>query len=86
MSDQKRGGPAPPHAIDARSLGSYTGHYRCHQVWAPRTNSERISQNDTWFPHSLKMPSADEKQSIVAAAKNLTQALLQTVFTPIIPN
>ena len=51
----------------------------------PSTKSELIAQTVTWFPHNLKIPSADAKQTIFAAAKYLTQDLLQTESTPLIP-
>ena len=65
-----------PHAVQGWYIGPSLDHYRCHRVWVPSTRSERISQTLSWFPHHVTMPVPTNNDMILAAAKDLTEALL----------
>ena len=65
-----------PHAVQGWYIGPSLDHYRCHRVWIPSTKSERISQTLSWFPHHVMMPVPTNNDMVLAAAKDLTEALL----------
>ena len=76
-----------PHAQTGWYLGPSFDHYRCHRVWVPATKSVRISQTLSWFPHHVSMPTPSTNDRILAAATDLTQALLTKQQDPdILPN
>ena len=74
-----------PHGIDGWYVGPAMNHYRCHRAWIPSTNSVRISDTVSWIPHNIQMPTSSATDIIVAAAKDLTQALHQTSSSPLLP-
>jgi hypothetical protein len=67
-----------PHAIAGCYLGPAQRRYRCYRVWAWATNSERIADTLAWFPTTLIMPRHSSTAIAIAAAPDLTQALLLT--------
>jgi hypothetical protein len=65
-----------PHAIEGWYLGPATRHYRCYRVWAWSTNAERIADTLAWFPTTTIMPRHSSTDIAIAAAHDLTHALL----------
>ena len=74
-----------PHAIDGFYVGPAMQHYRCHNIWIPTTARTRIAETVRWFPHNYKMPSASREDTIIAAAKDLTAALLSKNHSTLLP-
>ena len=60
-------------------------HYRQHRIWVPATNAERIGDTVTWLPHHVHMPTSTPEDIIIAAANDLTHALLQSDSSPLLP-
>ena len=62
-------------------LGWYLGpsfdHYRCHKVFIPRTNGERVGNSVKFFPHNCAAPQRDPRDEATRAALLLTEALQQ---------
>ena len=63
------------HAIDAWYLGPAMDSYRCHRVWTPETNADRIAQQVTWIPGKLALPVATSLDLLQATMKDLKQIL-----------
>jgi hypothetical protein len=61
-------------------LGFYIGpafdHYRCYTVYIVETRSERISDTVEFFPEKVFMPIPSSTDLAIAAARDLTNALL----------
>ena len=74
-----------PHSKDGFYLGPAMEHYQCYNIWTPSTASTRICDTVKWFPHNLKMPNATRDQIIIAAASDLTAALLSTDTDTLLP-
>jgi len=60
-------------------------HYRQHRVWIKATNAEHIGDTVTWLPHHVHMPTSTAEDIIISAANDLTHALLQSDFSPLLP-
>jgi hypothetical protein len=65
-----------PHAVDGWYLGPAMLHYRCYWVWILETTSERIADTVVWFPTKVSMPKSSSTDAAIAAARDLTNALL----------
>jgi hypothetical protein len=65
-----------PHAVDGWYIGPAMHHYRCYNVWIWETASERIADTLAWFPTKVTMPVHSSADTALAAARDLTQALL----------
>ena len=65
-----------PHAVDGWYLGPAMNHYRCFRVWINSTQAERITDTLTWFPSKVLMSTASSSDAAIAAANDLTHALL----------
>jgi len=65
-----------PHAVDGWYLGPAMLHYRCYRVWILETTSERIADTVVWFPTKVSMPKSSSTDAVIAAAQDLTSALL----------
>ena len=65
-----------PHGDEAWYVGPAMNHYRSFRVYVPSTNSIRISDTLAWFPQHITMPTASSTDIAMAAAYDLTQALL----------
>ena len=74
-----------PHALSGWYIWPSLVNCRCHQIWIPATNSVRIGQGVSWFPHKLIMPTATATDIIIATAKYLTAALRKINKNPILP-
>jgi hypothetical protein len=51
-------------------------HYRCYRVWILETTLERIADTVVWFPTKVSMPKSFSTDVAIAAARDLTKALL----------
>ena len=61
-------------------------HYRCYQVWARDTRSERIADTLAWFPALVEMPKTSSADAALIAAQQLTVALRNpSPATPLAP-
>jgi len=65
-----------PHGEPAWYVGPAMEHYRNFTVYVPSTNAIRISDTLAWFPQHITMPTASSTDLAIAAAHDLTQALL----------
>jgi len=65
-----------PHGVEGWYLGPAMDHYRSYHVYVPSTNSTRIADTLAWFPSHVVMPTASSTDIAMAAAYDLTQALL----------
>ena len=65
-----------PHAVDGWYLGPAMLHYRCYRVWILETTSERIADTVVWFLTKVSMPKSSSTDGAIAAARDLTNALL----------
>jgi len=70
-----------PHGEDGWYIGPAMDHYRCFTVYIPSTRSTRISDTLAWFPKHVIMPTASSTDIAMAAAYDLTQALLNPAPT-----
>jgi hypothetical protein len=68
-----------PHAVKGWYLGPATRHYRCYRVWAWNTNAERVADTLACFPTATVVPIHSSTDLIMAAAQDLTHALLHPV-------
>ena len=74
-----------PHALSGWYICPSIEHYPCHQIWIPATNSVRIGQSVSWFPHKLIMPTDTATDIIIVTSKDLTVALRQLNKNPLLP-
>ena len=66
-----------PCATPTYYIGPALRHYRCYRVWITETNAERMSDTIAWFPHYTTLPIHTNQTTLLSAAYDLTQALLQ---------
>ena len=78
---QKTENPMPSIPL----VGPCLNHYRCYRVYIPSTNSFCIANTVDWFPHNIKMPTANATDILLATAKDLTAALRQHQQNPLLP-
>lgn len=75
-----------PHAEAGYYVGPAMDHYRCHRIWFPDSQSERIAQTTKWFPaYDIKMPIASREALILAAARELSAALSKPTPDELVP-
>jgi hypothetical protein len=73
-----------PHAVSGYYIGPAFAHYRCYTVYIVETRKERISDTVKFFPQKAFMPIASSTDLAIAAARDLTDALLNPApATPI---
>jgi len=65
-----------PHGTPGWYIGPAMDHYRSFTVFIPTTNSTSVSDTLAWFPTQVSMPRASSADIALAAAYDLTQALL----------
>jgi len=65
-----------PHGTEGWYVGPAIDHYRNFTVYIPSTRSIRIADTLAWLPSKLIMPTASSAELAMAAAFDLTQALL----------
>ena len=60
-------------------LGWYVGpapeHYRCYQIYIPKTQGTRVCDTVEFFPTHCKMPNVSANDAAIYAANNLIKAL-----------
>ena len=56
-------------------LGPAMDHYRCHDIYIPKTRSERVAKAVKFFPHNCPAPAADPRDNATRAAFLLAEAL-----------
>lgn len=66
-----------PHAVDGWYIGPAMDSYRCFKVYVTETRKERTADTVSWFPTKLAMPIATSADLILAAAKDIINALQQ---------
>jgi hypothetical protein len=74
-----------PHAVPGWYLGPALKHYRCFRVWARAARAERIKNTLEWLRTTVPMPVPPQTDLILAAAKDLTAALLPPAVS-LLPN
>ena len=74
-----------PHAREGFYVGPAMRHYCCHNVWTKSTGRTSIVDTLKWMPHNFRMPIANRKGLIVAAARDLTKAILSTDTDRLLP-
>ena len=85
VKHSKRGTWAP-HAIEGWHIGPAMDSYCCYEIWATETRAPRIVDTVEWFPKHVTMPTASSTDLVLAAAHDLTQALLNpTANSPLAP-
>jgi len=76
-----------PHGTEGWYVGPSMDHYRSYNVYIPSTKSMRITDTLAWFPTQAVMPIGSTSDLALAAALDLTQALLHpspaSVLAPI---
>jgi hypothetical protein len=67
-----------PHAVPGWYIGPVLNHYRCYRVYIPSTRCERITDTIAWLPTQYHLPLPTHSDLVVAAAQDLTAAILST--------
>ena len=75
-----------PHGEHGWYIGIAPDHYRCHKVYIPKTRSERTAKTVKFYLHKTPLPTNSIKETILLAAKNLTEALRSHSNAPVIRN
>jgi hypothetical protein len=65
------------HAVPGWYLGPAKKHYRCYRVFVSETGGERNMDTLDWFPAHTPLPKTSSIDAAIAAASDLTEALLQ---------
>ena len=65
-----------PHGVDGWYIGTAPKHYRCYQVYIPKTRAEHTSKTVQFFPHQCPVPKTSSNNADVQATCDLTHALL----------
>ena len=64
-----------PHGVTGWYIGSAPEHYRCYQVYIPKTRADRIVNTVEFFPHDFPVPKISSVDAAVSAAGALGNAL-----------
>ena len=56
-------------------LGPSMDHYRCHDVYVPKTRSEKVAKSVKFFPQNCPAPVANPRDDATRAALLLAEAL-----------
>ena len=64
-----------PHGAPAWYISPATEHYRCYKVYVIETGAERITDTLEWFPAHVPMPKTASIDAVLAAARELIDAL-----------
>ena len=72
----KSRGTWAPHGVEGWYLGPAMDHYRSYHMYVPSTKSTRVADTLVWLPSHVVMPTASSTDIAMAAAYDLTQALL----------
>ena len=75
-----------PHAVEAWYVVPVIHQYQCYCTWFSKTQAERITDTLAWLPSQVVMPVPASTECAIAAAHNLTSALLHpSLSSPITP-
>jgi hypothetical protein len=77
----KNRGSWAPHGTKGWYIGQALSHNRSFTVYIPSTSAIRITDTIAWFPTKLAVPSISPSDIAIAAAQDLTHALLQVDTT-----
>ena len=66
-----------PHGQLGWYVGAAPEHYRCYQIYIPKTQGTRICDTVEFFPTHCKMPSVSSHDAVIYAANDLISALTQ---------
>ena len=75
-----------PHGEHGWYIGIAPDHYRCHKVYIPKSRAERIAKTVKFYPHKTPIPTNSINDTILLAAKNLTEALRSHSDAPVLNN
>ena len=64
-----------PHGQNGWYVGAAPEHYRCYQIYIPKTQGTRICDTVEFFPTHCKMPNVTSHDAVIYAANNLITAL-----------
>ena len=64
-----------PHGQHGWYVGAAPKHYRCYQIYIPKTQGTRICDTVEFFPTHCKMPIVSAHDAAIYAANNLITAL-----------
>ena len=67
-----------PHGEEGWYIGPALEHYRCYQIYVPKTRSERITDTVEFFPTKYTVPTITANDIITRAARNIVTALHDT--------
>ena len=74
------------HGVDAWYIGYCPDHYRCHKIYAPATQEERIAHTVSFFPHGFAVPANNHQDDVARSIRDLTNALQHHyLHTPLQP-
>ena len=64
-----------PHGQHGWYVGAAPEHYRCYQIYIPKTQGTRICDTVEFFPTHCKMPTVSSHDAVIYAANDLITAL-----------
>ena len=67
------------HSAPGWYFGPATHHYRCYRTYITETGAERNADTLEWFPDHTPMPKTATTDAVLAAAADLTEALLKSI-------
>ena len=71
-----------PHGVDAFYVGPALQHYRCYEVYVPKTKRTRTAETLSWHPHVVSMPAGSADELLHAAVVDLQSAMEAYGQTP----
>ena len=73
------------HASKGFHVCSAMNYYRCFNIWTQQTGRTRICDTIKWLPHNFRLPIANQEGLLIAAADDLTTALLKAEDKALLP-
>ena len=70
-----------PHGQHGWYVGAAPEHYRCYQIYIPKTQGTRICDTVEFFPTHCKMPNVSAYDAAIYAANDLITALTKPQLT-----
>ena len=64
-----------PHGQPGWHVGAAPEHYRCYQIYIPKTQGTRVCDTVEFFPTHCKMPNVSANDAAIYAASNLIKTL-----------
>ena len=78
----KQRGTWATHGVLGWYIGPEMEHYRCHNIYVPKTRAERASDTVEFFPTHVHIPQTKTADEAIEAAKHLTKAIQNAAKTP----